>query len=235
MDKQIITYSLVDIEPERNSIFNSQGIGPKAEPSPMVYELYENGVELFVKLAEPRSMMRNISTADFARIYAGEGKNETDTPLEHIYPRAAGLALFAGTLGERVSEEIRRLLGGGDFALGFMLDSVASFCADKMSRAAEKKFLKYILANKRADGNIRVLNYSPGYCGWHISGQGKLFAYLHPEDIGITLNESYLMSPLKSVSGVLAAGKKDIHYFKNDYPFCSDCRTRTCRDRIRSL
>jgi len=235
MNREIIHYKLADIEPERVSIFESQGIKAGVEPSPVVYRLYETGVELFMKLAEPRGIAAGISPADFSRIYAGEGKNETDTPLEHIYPRAAGLALFAGTLGEKVSKEISRLLGGGDFALGFMLDSVASFCADKMSRIAEKFFLKNLIVEGRADRKSRVLNYSPGYCGWHISGQAKLFAYLRPGEIGITLNESYLMIPLKSVSGVLAAGEKNIHHFKNDYPFCSDCKTRTCRFRIKSL
>lgn len=235
MNKEIIKYSLADIEPERVSIFESQGIGPEADPSPVVYQLYETGVELFMKLAEPKGIIRSISTADFSRVYAGDGNNDNDTPLEHIYPRATGLALFAGTLGEKVSKEISRLLDGGDFALGFMLDSVASFCANKVSWLAEKYFLKNLSSDGQADKTTRALNYSPGYCGWHISGQVKLFAYLHPEEIGITLNDSHLMLPLKSVSGVLAAGEKEIHHFKNDYPFCSDCRTRTCRFRIRSL
>ena len=65
---------------------------------------------------------------------------------------------------------------------------------------------------------IGVLRYSPGYCGWHISGQRRLFAHLRPERIGITLHDSYLMEPLKSVSGVLIAGAKEIHAFADTYP-----------------
>ena len=56
-----------------------------------------------------------------------------------------------------------------------------------------------------------VLRYSPGYCGWHVSGQINLFNTLTPEKIGITLGESCLMNPLKSVSGVLVAGPPNIH------------------------
>jgi hypothetical protein len=235
MKKQIIKYSAANIEPERSLIFEAQGIGPEAEPSPVVYRLYESGVELFMKLVQPIGIIQGITGADFARVYEGEGKNEKDTPLEHIYPRAANLALFSATLGEKVGLEISRLLDGGDFALGYMLDSVASFCADKASRIAEEFFLKKLIANGQTDGAARALNYSPGYCGWHISGQGKLFSYLHPEEIGIVLNKSYLMTPLKSISGVLAAGDRSVHYFKNDYPFCRDCRTRTCRSRLKIM
>jgi hypothetical protein len=43
------------------------------------------------------------------------------------------------------------------------------------------------------------------------------------------------MEPLKSVSGVIVAGQKDIHNFPISYQFCSDCDTRSCRHRLRAL
>jgi hypothetical protein len=77
-----------------------------------------------------------------------------------------------------------------------------------------------------------ALAYSPGYCGWHISGQKQLFAFLKPEQIGISLTKSCLMRPLKSVSGVVIVGHGSIHEFQDAYPFCERCRTHGCRDRI---
>ena len=53
--------------------------------------------------------------------------------------------------------------------------------------------------------------------------------------IGIELSDSCLMSPLKSVSGVLVAGPAEIHDFENDFEFCLDCTTWECRDRIASI
>ena len=52
---------------------------------------------------------------------------------------------------------------------------------------------------------------------------------------GVTLNASCLMQPLKSVSGVLVAGERDIHDFVQDYDFCDVCTTHHCRLRITSL
>jgi hypothetical protein len=78
------------------------------------------------------------------------------------------------------------------------------------------------------------LRYSPGYCGWHISGQRKLFDFLKPETIGISLRESHLMEPLKSVSGVVIVGPAGIHAFQDEYPFCERCKTHGCRERIGS-
>jgi hypothetical protein len=76
-----------------------------------------------------------------------------------------------------------------------------------------------------------VLLYSPGYCGWHISGQKKLFEFLRPERIDIRLNERFLMIPLKSISGVLVAGAAEIHHISERYPFCDHCQSPTCRER----
>jgi hypothetical protein len=235
LNKEIIDYSLVDIDPERTAIFEFQGINPGIEPSAMVSKLYYRAVEIFMQTAAPKGIIRGISSREFAVVYMGEGQNEKTTPLEHIFAQASHLALFAATMGAKISREITRLLDSGDFALGYMLDAVASFCTDKASRVGEKYFLETVKKNGRDDDTTSVLNYSPGYCGWHISGQKKLFAYLKPEEIGISLNESYLMIPLKSVSGVLTAGDRKIHFFKNNYPFCKECKTQSCRRRMKSL
>ena len=65
-----------------------------------------------------------------------------------------------------------------------------------------------------------MLRYSPGYCGWHITGQKMLHENLQSRDIGITLTEAFSMKPMKSMSGVIISFKPSIHDFNNNYPFC---------------
>ena len=50
--------------------------------------------------------------------------------------------------------------------------------------------------------------YSPGYCGWHVSQQQLLFSMLPPSPCGVRLNDSSLMYPIKSVSGIIAVGSR---------------------------
>ncbi len=109
-----------------------------------------------------------------------------------------------------------------------MLDAVASAAAERLVERLEHRFATAATGGPRP----AVLAYSPGYCGWHVSGQRALFGALDPAEIGITLNESCLMQPLKSVSGVLVAGRAEIHDFDDDFPCCSLCSTRECRNRI---
>ena len=45
----------------------------------------------------------------------------------------------------------------------------------------------------------------------------------------------YTGRQLKSITGVIVAGPAAIHSFDDDFAFCSECRTRGCRKRIREV
>ena len=117
-----------------------------------------------------------------------------------------------------------------------MLDAVASSAAEKAVEVCETFFFNDLSKRQNTTHEPFVLSYSPGYCGWHVSGQKKLFRYLKPEKIGISLNDSCLMTPLKSVTGLLVAGKKEIHLFdEGSYSYCSLCKDRTCAERMKKI
>jgi hypothetical protein len=54
--------------------------------------------------------------------------------------------------------------------------------------------------------------------------QNKLFSFLPEGFCGVTLSESALMIPLKSISGVIGIGKEVMF---NQYS-CSDCNDANC-------
>jgi hypothetical protein len=220
--------------PSRDSALASQGIPEGAEVPDRIERLAQAALDLYIELAEPRGIRAEVSLSEFDEIYRGDGLNEAHTPLEAIAPRADRLALFALTLGEPVSRKIRGLFDANDPALAAMLDGIASERADAAARFLASDYYRKVVAGG-ASPDVRVLAYSPGYCGWHVTGQRRLFGRLHPEEIGITLNASCLMSPLKSVSGILVAGRASVHEFDDDFDFCHDCSTRDCRERIASI
>ncbi len=112
-----------------------------------------------------------------------------------------------------------------------MLDSVASAAADKTAQITEKFYYNYLIQKGKVDSKVVALRYSPGYCGWHISSQKKLFQVLNPEKIDIKLRESFLMEPLKSISGVIIVGNPKIHRIEKKYPFCKTCKSQNCYNR----
>ena len=233
--REILQFESSEIEPDRDAVLKGQGMPAGAEPDERTRLLLNRAMGLLANCCRPQGIVADISLTEFEKVYRGEGANEPQTPLEKIVTRAERLALFAITLGEEISEKISELFGANDFALGSMLDSAASEGAEEAARLAERRFLDRLKEEGSASDSTAVLAYSPGYCGWHVSGQKKLFAYLRPEQIGISLRESCLMQPLKSISGVLVAGDKEIHNFEDNYPFCEQCRTRRCRYLARQV
>jgi hypothetical protein len=231
--RRIITISKSETIPSQTDTFLLQGIPRDIKPKQKIVSLFREAEKIFQEHAEPAGIVADISQSEFVDVYRGESRNEKKSPVADISERADYQALFAVTIGQAVNDKINELFEHEEFSLAMMLDAVASAAAETAADVVERKYYTQLQEKDRVEKSAAVLRYSPGYCGWHISGQKKLFEYLQPGEIGITLLESFLMTPLKSISGVLLTGKKEIHIVEDNYPFCRQCETRSCQQRIR--
>ena len=233
--RQIIPITKDAVSPSLAAVLRSQGISEGTAASERVMQLAEMSLIIYHELSAPVGLVMEINREEFTAVYQGQGLNEKSTPLGQIAPAAERLALFAITLGKDVSDRISLLFDEQEFALGALLDGVASESAEMASQVLESEYQEYLKRNGLLKAGIGLLPFSPGYCGWHISAQRKLFDVLQADEIGIFLGESFLMEPLKSVSGVFVAAPKEAFAFDDDFPFCATCRTRTCRERIQAV
>ncbi len=232
---RIATMQIDQVMPSKTDVLRAQGVPTERNGNRRNLDLAAKALAEYRKLARPQGIMISIAPDDFTDVYWGRGDNAALTPLAGIYPMADSLALYAVTVGQDVCDEISRLFDSHDFAAGTMLDAAASEGAELAGQAITAQFVEYLKEENRFPESSGALTFSPGYCGWHVSGQKALFDFLIPEEIGIQLSESFLMQPLKSTSGVIVAGPREIFAFDDDFPFCRECRTHSCRKRIRSL
>jgi len=100
------------------------------------------------------------------------------------------------------------------------VESVANQVQDHIRQLADQSGLK--ITNR----------YSPGYCKWDVSEQQKLFQLFPENCCGITLSESSLMSPIKSISAVLGIGSS-VAYQEYTCEICSmkECLYRKTRNQ----
>jgi hypothetical protein len=231
----IVAFAAAELAPPRAEVLAQLGVPSGVAVPERTARLLEEAEALFTAHVAGAGVVEPIDAADFAAVYRGEGRNAPESPVARIAPRADHRHLFAVTLGEALSEALRRRFAADDFALAVALDAAASVAADRAADLMERR----VEADLRAAGwgadDGAALRYSPGYCGWDVTGQRALFARLRPGRIGLTLNTSCLMQPLKSVSGVVLAGPRAIHRFPPTYPFCDPCESRSCRERLRGL
>ena len=132
-------------------------------------------------------------------------------------------ALFVCTAGVEYEAYQQRLKEQGDMVRVFIADALGSViaekCADQMEIALQESIDKL--------GWKHTNRFSPGYCGWHVSQQQMLFPLFQEHTCGVTLTDSSLMVPIKSVSGIIGLGTG---VRKLDYT-CGLCDFKQCYKR----
>ena len=224
--RRVMRFAIEHVLPQESDVLRRFDMPRDAPVAVALRELLDDAATAIRDYARPTGVALDVSPEEFADVYQGEGQNAQTSPMDLIYQRAFALALFAGTIGERVTDDIREAFDAGDPAFAAVLDAYASETANQLA---------YAMAVEWSSGQATVLPYSPGYCGWHVSGQRRLFEALRPQDAGILLGSSCLMTPLKSVSGVLVAGDATVHRFRPAYAFCDECATHDCVRRMASV
>ena len=133
---------------------------------------------------------------------------------------------FAVTAGDAIEIKARSLMGNNQFLEGYIVDMIGSGIVDSVADQVHGFFKN--LANDR--GMKATNRYSPGYCSWDVAEQQKLFSLLPVGCCGITLSESSLMTPIKSISGIIGMGTS-VKY--QDYS-CEICPMKQCLYRKNS-
>ena len=233
--RKVIQFDIHEVAPSPIEVLESQGMAGRENLPVRIRTLLDSALDLFKELAEPRGILEEWPVTDFETVYNGQGLNSPDGPVPKIVSQADGLAIFAATLGNALISKSNELFAKGGPALGFMLDAVNSSGAERLGRFMAHRFLELLPEELRQSKKLKAQYYSPGHCGWHISGQARLFELLHPEEIGVSLNTRWVMLPVKSISGFLVAGETHIHRFRPNFPFCKDCKEHKCVQRLAIL
>jgi hypothetical protein len=230
-----VDFSLDDLTPTPLDVVVAQGVPRGAPVSDRIGAVVDQAIDVFRASAEPAGIIQEVDADTLASIVEGDGSNAADLVVGFVSSRGSAFALFAATVGAEVSDHITGLFTDGDFALGAALDATASVAADRCSAILGDMFLDELRTRGTGTATDHVLGYSPGYCGWHLSGQRKLFEHVRPGRIGISLTHRFLMTPTKSVSGALVSGPTPVHDFQPGFSYCQECRSRSCQVRIRRL
>lgn len=130
-----------------------------------------------------------------------EGKN-----INSHLDGACKCAVMAVTVGAGIESAINRYEKSGEMSKALLLDCVATALveetADKVNGEIEK-----IAGN---EGFYCKTRFSPGYGDFPLETQKKIFRLLNCETrIGVTLSDTCLMSPRKSVTAVIGFFKRE--------------------------
>ncbi|WP_291300468.1 vitamin B12 dependent methionine synthase [Desulfosporosinus sp. BICA1-9] len=133
--------------------------------------------------------------------------------LANKYPVNAATSFFEGahkvmiaiqTIGFRLEEESARLFEEGEMLDGMVLDGCGTVALDEALELLRDMVVKQVIARGLQTG----YNLCPGGFQIPLEAQKTLFTLLDGGEIGVTLGEAMLMSPVKSHTLVIPIGQK---------------------------
>jgi len=217
-------FTFADLKLNREEIFLNLGYGGQT-PDEQITELIEQIIIHANTICFPRAGY-NIYTGklidkDFIEI------NNVPMKIGRVIAKYFGLAThfatFVATAGIEFDSYLQGLRVEGDMLNEFLADAVGSEIAEATVRYITERIGEHAIKM----GFFTTHPYSPGYCSWHVREQHTLFSLLPNEPCGIKLNDSSLMFPVKSVSGVIGLGIK----IKKTPHNCEICELQTCFKR----
>jgi len=133
---------------------------------------------------------------------------------------AESIAIFLCTAGPGTEKLAGKSMEDGDPLASYIYDIIGSEIAERASGL----LLQEVSKAAGESGNKVTNRYSPGYCGWDVSDQHALFRLMPDNNCGISLNDSALMRPEKSVSGMIGIGR-NVSF--DPFP-CISCHRTDC-------
>ena len=137
--------------------------------------------------------------------------------------KSDSVAIFLCTAGVEIGIRSRKAMQEKDLLKGYVYDVVGSEIVEAAADLMQNELEKIMISTGKKITN----RYSPGYCGWDVVEQHKLFQLIPDNFCGIRLTESALMDPVKSVSGIIGIGE-DVK--RNSY-YCNLCDLKDCINR----
>ncbi len=140
------------------------------------------------------------------QVRVGNSLFNTGRVIAEAMQEATSIAVFTVTLGAGYDEWMEEVKAEENIMHDFVANSMGSVLADCLTEDLIDELRTHV-----GGMDLRITNnYSPGYCGWALSEQRVLFSLLPDGISGITLTDSCLMLPIKSVSGIVGVGAQAI-------------------------
>lgn len=139
------------------------------------------------------------------------------------------IVIAVSTLGEAIDKKIKEAFSSSNYLRGLIYDAIANEAMISLNHILWKK-----LVGQMKEKNYGLTrSFSPGSNGWNIKEQKVIFSLLNPKEIGVYLNEKYMMKPNKSITLVFGAAK-GIGFTNIDHD-CSYCDQKNCQFRDISM
>lgn len=189
-----------------NDLFRAQGADySKRSPRQNVVELNRRILEEAASLVRPKAVWKevNVTGASEQELFLEDGLKFTGRLLARVAGTADKLIILAMTIGGALDERIAEYSQAGQTLEAFILDAAGSTFLAKSSITV----FGQIETQYKSQGMSATFPLGPGHSYWNgLDDVRTIVNFLEAEQIGISLTESNLMIPRKSLAFVMGVG-----------------------------
>jgi Vitamin B12 dependent methionine synthase, activation domain len=193
--------------------------------TPDVRVLLDDALGAGARLMAPRAVARWVPVArPDAHALDVDGETLTIPRIGALWGPVTDVAVVVCTIGDALERRVSELWEARELPLASMLDSVGSGAVESLAEHVNDLLCEQGLPDLRVTNRI-----SPGYADWDVAEQPRLFRLVSADAIGVGLNAACVMTPGKSISLLVGAGRQARvdHYFTQ----CARCWMRDCSYR----
>ena len=195
---------------------------PTADVRALLDDALAEGTRLMAPRAVARWMPVSRRGPDTIEV---EGETLTIPRTGERWGEVEYVAASVVTIGDALERRVAALWESRELPLASMLDSVGSGAVESLA-----EYVNDLLCQQGLAAGLAVTNrISPGYADWNVAEQHALFRLCPGAPVGVALNEACFMTPGKSISLLVGAGRRARvdHYFSQ----CARCWMRDCAYR----
>jgi hypothetical protein len=217
----------VPLRVDRDEVLRFQGYKKGVDvPDAVVLALFDEALALGESLMNPRVVYQaSPVTGQGPELIEAGGERLTIPEIGRLWGTLESVGAGVCTVGSAIEDRVRTLWDTRELPLAVMLDSVGSAAVESLAEYANDLLCQAAIA-----AGTKVTNrISPGYAGWDTAEQARLFRLCAGDPIGVTLNDSCVMTPDKSISFLVGVGPnvRVDHYFTQ----CRRCWMADCAYR----
>ncbi len=209
-----------------DEVLRAQGAEPEAilARRPSFRNVTEKAIALGLPLLQPRVLIEEFAIKQLTheRIELDTDSNAprksylTGPLITQHLGRAKKVIVVVCTIGIQLDEMVSSMFKTNPL-MAMALDGVGSAAVESLGIQA----CNYLEDRARLKGLNTTIPLNPGMIGWPVErGQPGLFTLIDSERIEVSLNESCMMTPNKSLSMVLGQGE-DVSPIGTACDFCS--------------
>jgi hypothetical protein len=219
MDDCLVAYHEIELSPEE--ILKEIGYSD-TPPDHSVLEVIHRLLTLLKNEVKPRYVcFISEGRIEGTSVYIQNQRFDTGPTITRLLDRSTSFVIFAATAGNELEQIMQVYKTTEDMLVNYLLNLMGTVIVEKTGDYFETKL------EASFPEMLHTHRFSPGYCNWHLTEQRKIFELLGEHPCGITLSDVCLMTPIKSISGIVGIGKE----VQAQKYACQYCELETCYKR----